>query len=162
MTAKTRNVPPRANSMLESLRGLGYSPGGALADIIDNSLSAGASEVRLDFIWAASKSHISVLDDGRGMDDQELESALTLGDKNPLDVRAAHDLGRFGMGLKTASFSQCKRLTVASKKDGVLSCLRWDLEALAAHPESGWLLFEGPAEESQSILKILANIRRSF
>jgi len=155
MTVKTRNVPPRANSMLESLRGLGYSPGGALADIIDNSISAGAAEVRLDFVWAASKSHISVLDDGRGMDDQELESALTLGDKNPLDVRAAHDLGRFGMGLKTSSFSQCKRLTVASKKDGAVSCLRWDLEILAANPESGWLLFEGPAEGSQIILDSL-------
>ncbi len=145
--------------MLESLRGLGYSPGGALADIIDNSISAGASEVRLDFVWATSKSHISVLDDGRGMDDQELESALTLGDKNPFDVRAAHDLGRFGMGLKTASFSQCKRLTVASKKEGVLSCLRWDLEVLAANPESEWLLFEGPAEGSQPIVESLQTIK---
>ena len=101
-------------AMLESLRGLGYSTGAALADIIDNSVSAGATEVRLDFAWDGKKSRVAILDNGRGMGDAELESAMRLGDKNPLDARSAHDLGRFGMGLKTASFSQCRRLTVAT------------------------------------------------
>jgi hypothetical protein len=152
MTAKTRNAPPRAMAMLEALRGLGYSTGAALADIIDNSISAGAKEVRVDFTWDGPTSRIKVLDDGRGMDDPELDSAMRLGDKNPLDARAAHDLGRFGMGLKTASFSQCRRLTVASVKKGVESCLRWDLDALAADPKSGWLLFEGPAPGSEPFI----------
>ncbi len=149
MTAKTRNAPPRATAMLEALRGLGYSTGAALADIIDNSISAKASEVRVDFVWSGPSSRISILDDGCGMDDAELESAMRLGDKNPLDARAAHDLGRFGMGLKTASFSQCRRLTVATVKGGTTSCLRWDLTELAANPDSGWLLFEGPAKGSE-------------
>ena len=149
MKSKTRSAPPRAMAMLESLRGLGYSTGAALADIIDNSISAGASEVRLDFAWDGPNSRITVLDDGRGMDDAELESAMRLGDKNPLDTRSAHDLGRFGMGLKTASFSQCRRLTVATIKRGVTSCLRWDLDELAADPDGGWLLFEGPAKGSK-------------
>lgn len=118
-------------AMLESLRGLGYSTGAALADIIDNSISAGASEVRLDFSWDGPKSRIVVLDNGRGMNDAELESAMRLGDRNPLDARSADDLGRFGMGLKTASLSQCRRLTVASVKNGISSCLRWDLDELA-------------------------------
>jgi hypothetical protein len=83
------------------------------------------------------------------MSDQELESAMTLGDKNPLDVRSPNDLGRFGMGLKTASFSQCKRLTVASRKNGVTSCLRWDLDLLTANPDMGWVLIEGPAPGSE-------------
>lgn len=135
-------------AMLESLRGLGYSTAAALADIVDNSVSAGAQTVRIDFIWSGSDSRITVLDDGVGMNDAELESAMRLGDRNPLDVRAAHDLGRFGMGLKTASFSQCRRLTVAAVKDGSTSCLRWDLDKLAADPDGGWLLFEGPAEGS--------------
>lgn len=152
MTQKTRNAPPRANAMLEALRGLGYSTAAALADIIDNSISAGASEVRLDFAWNGATSRISVLDDGRGMTDAELESAMTLGDKNPLDVRASHDLGRFGMGMKTASFSQCRRLTVATLKDGEASCLRWDLTELAAHPDSGWLMHEGAANGSEPFL----------
>jgi len=152
MTQKTRNAPPRAVAMLESLRGLGYSTAAALADIVDNSISAGAVEVRIDFAWSAQNSRISVLDNGRGMSDAELESAMRLGDKNPLATREAHDLGRFGMGLKTASFSQCRRLTVATVKSGVSSCMRWDLDALAAHPDGGWLLFEGPAKGSKPFL----------
>lgn len=138
--------------MLESLRGLGYSTATALADIVDNSISAAAKEVRIDFAWDGSNSRITVLDDGWGMTDAELESAMRLGDKNPLAARAAHDLGRFGMGLKTASFSQCRRLTVATVKNGVRSCLRWDLTELAARPDAGWLLFEGPAPGSDLFL----------
>jgi len=138
--------------MLESLRGLGYSTATALADLIDNSISAGASEVRVDFHWEQAASSISILDDGRGMDDSELEAAMRLGAINPLSARAASDLGRFGMGLKTASFSQCRRLTVASTKVGATSCLRWDLTELAANPESDWLLFEGPAPGSEPSL----------
>ena len=149
MTAKTRKAPPRAMAMLESLRGLGYSTAAALADIVDNSISAGATEVHIDFQWDGPDSRVLILDDGRGMSDPELEGAMRLGDKNPLTMREAHDLGRFGMGLKTASFSQCRRLTVASVKGGEQSCLRWDLDALAADPQSDWLLFEGPAEGSE-------------
>ena len=148
MNTKTRNAPPHAVAMLESLRGLGYSTSAALADIVDNSISAGAAEVSIGFAWDGQKSRISILDNGIGMDDAELESAMRLGDKNPLAARAANDLGRFGMGLKTASFSQCRRLTVATVKEGVQSCLRWDLAELAANPASGWLLFEGPAAGS--------------
>lgn len=152
MTVKTRNAPPRAVAMLESLRGLGYTTAAALADIIDNSISAGATEVFVNFAWAAKDSRVSVLDNGRGMDDPELESALRLGDKNPLEARSANDLGRFGMGLKTASFSQCQRLTVATAKNGVVSCLRWDLAALAANPDSDWLLHEGPSAGSEPFI----------
>lgn len=148
MKSKTRHAPPRAMAMLESLRGLGYSTAAALADIVDNSISAGASEVRIEFQWAGLDSRVLVLDDGRGMSDPELEAAMRLGDKNPLTERDPHDLGRFGMGLKTASLSQCRRLTVASVKGGRRSCLRWDLDELAADPHSDWLLFEGPADGS--------------
>jgi len=155
MISKTRSAPPRAMAMLESLRGLGYSTAAALADIIDNSISADATEVHIDFTWDGSKSRIAVLDNGRGMDDAELESAMRLGDKNPLDARSTHDLGRFGMGLKTASLSQCRRLTVAAVKNGITSCLRWDLDELAADPDGGWLLFEGPAQGSEPFIASL-------
>jgi hypothetical protein len=152
MKNNTRSAPPRAVAMLESLRGLGYSTGAALADIIDNSISAGASEIWLDFSWDGPGSRITVLDNGRGMSDAELESAMRLGDKNPLEARSAHDLGRFGMGLKTASLSQCRRLTVATVQGGVTSCLRWDLDELAADPDGGWLLFEGTAQGSKPFI----------
>lgn len=151
----TRQAPPRASAMLESLRGLGYSTAGALADIIDNSISAGATKVDIQFNWKEKSSNIYILDNGSGMNDQELESAMTLGDKNPLNVRSPSDLGRFGMGLKTASFSQCKRLTVASKKKGIISCLRWDLDLISSKPELGWVLFEGPDPDSENLTKKL-------
>lgn len=149
MTTGSRNAPPHAGAMLESLRGLGYSVPAAIADIIDNSISAESTEVRINFTWNGPFSRISFVDNGTGMSDSELESAMRLGDKNPLDQRSAKDLGRFGMGLKTASFSHCRRLTVASVKNGMLSCLRWDLEELASKPEAGWLLYEGPSHGSE-------------
>lgn len=140
--------------MLEALRGLGYSTAAALADVIDNSVSAGASVVHVKFDWDGERSRISILDNGRGMDDTELEIAMTLGAKNPLDEREPSDLGRFGMGLKTASFSQCRCLTVASRKmSGSVSCLRWDLDAIAASPGDGWRMFEGPAYGSEAFVE---------
>lgn len=145
--------------MMEALRGLGYSTAAAIADIVDNSVSAGAEDVRVDFFWDGEASRVSVLDDGRGMDDAGLEAAMRLGDKSPLDERDPGDLGRFGMGLKTSSFSQCRRLTVASKKAcEETCCLRWDLDAIAARPEEGWILFEGPAAGSDEFLAPLAGL----
>lgn len=154
MNERTRYAPPRAGAMLEALRGLGYSTAAALADVIDNGISAGASEVHVTFDWDGDRSRISILDNGRGMDDAELEAAMTLGAKNPLDDRAPNDLGRFGMGLKTASFSQCRCLTVASRRmSGPVSCLRWDLDAIAASTDVGWRMFEGAARGSEAFVE---------
>jgi hypothetical protein len=161
MTEKIRSAPPRAGAMMEALRGLGYSTAAALADIVDNSVSAGAGEVRIDFTWDGSKSRIAVLDDGKGMADSELEMAMRLGGKSPLDLRAPDDLGRFGMGLKTASFSQCRRLTVASRTEGGgIACLRWDLDEIAARTDDAWVLFENPAKGSESYLDPLQRMDR--
>ena len=102
--------------MVEALRGLGYSTASALADIVDNSIAAGAQEVDLVFRWDGPSSTVSIRDNGKGMSRAELLAAMRLGDRNPLAERGAQDLGRFGMGLKTASFSQARRLTVASSR----------------------------------------------
>lgn len=155
-----RHAPPRAGAMLEALRGLGYSPGAALSDILDNSLAAGASQIDLAFRWSGAASTVSILDDGRGMSPDELDQAMRLGERNPLEERDAADLGRFGLGLKTASFSQARRLTVASLRDGVLSCLRWDLDVLAAGPSDGWFLLEGSHHGSEGHLDILREAGR--
>ncbi len=152
-----RLAPPRASAMLEALRGLGYSAGAAVADIVDNSIAAGATTVDIQFIWDETSSRIAILDNGRGMDDAALERAMTLGDRSPLEARDAGDLGRFGMGLKTASFSQCRRLTVASTKGDSIACLRWDLDELARDPDGGWAMLEGPAPESVSFIAPLSN-----
>jgi hypothetical protein len=157
---RSRSAPPRASAMIEALRGLGYSTATALADIIDNSISAGASSVALEFTWTGEASHVSILDDGRGMNELELDAAMRLGEKSPLDTRAAHDLGRFGLGLKTASFSQCRSLTVASIRDSRMNCLRWDLDVLAASPDDGWHLLEDPAPGSENLIQPLRSAGR--
>lgn len=144
--------------MIEALRGLGYSPATALADIIDNSISASAGRIDIRFVWDGAASHVSILDDGDGMTPEGLDRAMRLGDRSPLEARGETDLGRFGLGLKTASFSQCRRLTVASRRDGVTSCLRWDLDVLAAAQDSTWRLLEGCAEGGESLLAPLDTV----
>ncbi len=138
--------------MIEALRGLGYSVATALSDIVDNSIAARARTVDVNFTWDGDNSSVAIMDDGEGMDASELDMAMRLGEINPLARRASHDLGRFGIGLKTASFSQCRRLTVASRKLKSTSCLRWDLDEMAGHPGDGWLLFEGPARGSEALI----------
>lgn len=147
-----RHAPPNAAIMIEALRGLGYNTATALADIIDNSISAGARKVELVFHWQGMDSYIVVRDNGCGMSAAELDIAMRLGVKNPLTQRSGHDLGRFGLGLKTASFSQCRRLTVSSKKEGITNVLRWDLDILAASTDDGWYLLEGADAGSQAAL----------
>ena len=160
LPAGFRYAPPRASAMIESLRGLGYSTATALADIIDNSISANAESVDLNFAWNGDGSHVAILDDGAGMDGGELDSAMRLGERSPLDARATGDLGRFGLGLKTASFSQCRRVTVATIKDGCVNCLRWDLDLIASNPNDDWLLLEGPAKGSEGLLDPLLRAGR--
>lgn len=145
----TRSAPPRADGTIEALRGLGYTTETALADLIDNSISAGATKIEIDFHWNEVGSWIALSDDGQGMSDPELDQAMRLAERNPLQERSVCDLGRFGMGLKTASFSQCRRLTVASRKNGSVSCLRWDLDFLANEAKGDWLLLEGPHDGSE-------------
>lgn len=141
--APPRNVPPAAGAMLESLRGLGYTTATAIADLVDNSISAEATQVDIHFAWNGVDSCIRIADNGKGMSDADLESAMRLGARDPREDRNPGDLGRFGMGLKTASFSQARILTVASRALGQdKCCLRWDLDNLGG--EAGhWLLHEG-------------------
>ncbi|WPP06407.1 ATP-binding protein [Methylocella tundrae] len=142
--------------MLESLRGLGYTPATALADLVDNSIAANAREVRIDVDWKGPVSSIRVIDDGDGMDDAALEEGMRLGARDPRADRAARDFGRFGLGLKTASFSQARRLTVASRrKDASIICLRWDLDLIGREPGADWPLFEGPTPGSEHLLEPL-------
>ncbi len=139
--------------MLESLRGLGYAPATALADLVDNSIAANSRSVAIHLEWAASESWVRITDDGDGMDDSALEVGMRLGARDPRAERAARDLGRFGLGLKTASFSQARRLTVASRQNGgPIVCLRWDLDLIGQESGAEWPLFEGPAPGSEHLL----------
>jgi hypothetical protein len=120
---------PRASAMIESLRAFGYDLPTALADLVDNSITAGAGRIWLNFYWDGANSCVVLRDDGQGMSEDELVVAMRPGSRSPLEERAPDDLGRFGLGLKTASFSQCRLLTVRSQRAGSTVATRcWDLD----------------------------------
>jgi hypothetical protein len=128
--ARLHPLPPSAASLSASLRDLGYSLETAIADLIDNSISAEATDVQIFCDTSRSVPVVAILDNGHGMDSEQLITALRHGSTNPKRKRGAKDLGRFGLGLKTASFSQCKKLTVVSSIDGVRVGAEWDLSAV--------------------------------
>ena len=130
-------VNPNVGNLVNSLRDIGYTFELALADILDNSISAKARHIQI-LALPEPKKTVCILDDGKGMTETQLIEAMRLASQNPLTERLNDDLGRFGLGLKTASFSQCKKLTVASKKNGHLSIKQWDLDYISKKNE--WLL----------------------
>lgn len=135
---REEEVPPRASVLVESLRDIGYSLQTAVADVIDNSLTAGARKIELLAEAHAEAPSIGILDDGAGMTRSELLEAMRPGSRSPLEDRSETDLGRFGLGLKTASFSQCRRLTVLTCRNGVVSAAIWDLDTVAARDK--WIV----------------------
>jgi hypothetical protein len=126
---ETTSAVPEASSMIETFRAIGYSIEAAVADIIDNSIPAFAKNIWINFEWKGAETWLSIKDDGAGMSNNELIRAMRPGSKNPLEDRNIKDLGRFGLGLKTASFSQCRKLTVISKKNEIEPAYwTWDLD----------------------------------
>ena len=115
------DISPSPSSLIESLRDIGYSMQTAVADIVDNSITARATEINLRFSWNSGNPWLGIIDNGYGMSRNELITAMRFGSISPTVERSKNDLGRFGLGLKTASFSQCRHLTVLSKKNGVIT-----------------------------------------
>jgi len=151
----TERAEPDAGALVESLRGLGYSLETALADLIDNSISAKAKTIWITFWWDGESSAILLEDDGEGMDAARLSQAMRLGSQSPGVDRDPKDLGRFGLGLKTASMSQCRRFTVRSRtktaSDSTTRC--WDLDFIRSCGE--WLLLKDAGAVSESLLERL-------
>lgn len=136
----TADAAPIAVNMLESFRAVGYSMEAAVADILDNSISADAKTIWIDFDWNGANTTFSLKDDGCGMTNDELINAMRPGSKDPNEERNANDLGRFGLGLKTASFSQCRKYTVISKKQSEEPVFwTWDLDYVYHHAKE-WKL----------------------
>ena len=124
---QVRETPPFAPVLMESTRAIGYSLEAAIADIIDNSIAAKAGKVQLSF-FPVGDAYVSILDNGTGMDDAQMNIAMQYGSKSPTETRDSSDLGRYGLGLKTASLSQCRVLTVISKQGDQVIGRRWDLD----------------------------------
>lgn len=133
-------VRPDPEKEINSLRAFGYSLETAIADLIDNSITAGADKVSVTYDIDILGSYVRIEDNGRGMSEEELVNAMKLGSFNPLDERNSDDLGRFGLGLKTASFSQCKRLSILSDNGKSSSIRVWDLDKIQEEKE--WVLYK--------------------
>lgn len=142
--------PPSASAMLESLRAYGYSLNSAIADLIDNSITANATNIWITLSWDGPESWITIIDDGTGMDEVTLRQAMKAGSQNPLKPREKNDLGRFGLGLKTASLSESRSLTVASRVANTdINVRRWDLDYIAKAEVDEWRLLKTCRDSSE-------------
>ena len=142
---------PDPAGMVASLSSLGYSLEAAIADLVDNSISAKAKCVDVEFTWAGRESWIAIVDDGDGMTADQLKTAMTVAARGPSTVRTAHDLGRFGVGLKSASFSQARQLTVASSVAGDWNVRTWDLDLVEHFGQ--WRLLRGADSDTAELIQ---------
>ncbi len=136
---KTILTQPSAGPVINALRALGYNARTAIADIVDNSIDASASNIELTFNYNSGQGYIEVKDNGCGMDVNQIQIAMSIGSKDPSKERKTQELGRFGMGLKTASFSLGKRLSVISKQGTNFVERCWDLDHVSKTNQ--WELF---------------------
>ncbi|WP_282799013.1 ATP-binding protein [Lactococcus lactis] len=135
-----KQLLPDASNLIESQRSMGYTFETALADIIDNSISSEAKSIDINFrsLIGNNTPYIAIMDDGNGMSAKELMNAMKYGSSSIFEERSQTDLGRFGLGLKMASFSQCRRLTVISKKNNEINGCQWDLDYISE--KNSWLV----------------------
>ena len=139
MNCNSVELLPNPAFLIQSMRHIGYTLETALADIIDNSIAAAASRISVQYRWNNADPWIAIIDDGCGMSSGEIREAMRWGGAFcPSQSRSASDLGRFGLGLKTASLSQCRRLTVISKQNDVISSCVWDVDVLSKSSTPKW------------------------
>jgi len=129
---------PPARALLAGIRAIGYSFSTAIADIIDNSISAQANRIDVISEVTAERTFVEFLDNGKGMSYSELENAMLLGSNRAGREDCDTELGRFGLGLKAASLSQCRVFTVVSKVGSTLNAITFDLNLIEC--EDKWNL----------------------
>ncbi|MAQ97858.1 MAG: hypothetical protein CMD50_01025 [Gammaproteobacteria bacterium] len=136
-----KNSSPEPRSHIKTLMRIGYDLNSAIADIIDNSITAKAKNIKIKCPSESEEPYLSILDDGHGMSSAELLQNMKIGCKDPNEKREAGDLGRFGSGMKTASFSHARRLTVITKKKGKkIAAACWDIDEI--EEKNAWCLME--------------------
>jgi len=132
MSVNGVEVIPSAQRLVKSLRDVGYEFVTAVADLIDNSIEAKANTVWLDVVWEGEASYVTIADNGEGMSLAQLKEAMRFGSERDYE---AEDLGKFGLGLKTASLSQCLKFTVATRQNPVradINAYSWDVDHVTA------------------------------
>ena len=145
-----RQSIPQADTLMGSMRSMGYSFEAAIADIIDNSISANCSVVKLFFPSEPTEDLVvGILDDGEGMSADVLFEAMRYGSTDSELERNANDLGRFGLGMKSASLSQCRILTVVSLQEEKISSYSWDYNYIQNRKE--WVVKELSKNEIKAL-----------
>ena len=142
----TVDVTPSASRLTSSLRDIGYDFSSALADLVDNSISAGASQIDIEICFEGARSYVLIADNGSGMTKAALTEALRFGTRRDYQQ---DELGRYGLGLKTASLSQCRRVTVVTRQAPVhcrISALTLDLDHIVGSDR--WELIDVPTDTS--------------
>ncbi|HUY06632.1 MAG TPA: ATP-binding protein [Acidimicrobiales bacterium] len=148
--AEHKVVEPNTARVVDGFRDTGYSFEASIADLVDNSIEAGSSVIGIEVnLTADGEVLVQVADNGCGMDLEGLENAMRYGSSRKEDP---HRLGRFGLGLKTASTSFCRRLTVVSSEGPIESskplAATWDLDVIAQ--QNQWILTLGEADANES------------
>jgi hypothetical protein len=148
--SRNKQLLPKAATLMGSLRSMGYSFEAAVADVIDNSISAHASKVQVLFPTnPLAHLAVGIMDNGEGMTNDELLEAMRYGSMASEDQRADDDLGRFGMGMKSASLSQCRRLTVISFDGSDCHGYRWDYSYILEKQD--WIIQELSRKEIDAV-----------
>lgn len=149
-------VAPNPAELIDSLRDFGYSLESALADLVDNSLTAKSNEIQIVLEPSDPAPHIAIIDDGIGMSENTLVEAMRMGTVGPQANRSAADLGRFGLGLKTASLSQGQCVTVLTKASTNISVRQWDIDHI--RNVGKWQLLSSPTTVAHGYLKRLQHL----
>jgi hypothetical protein len=117
---------PNAGRLIESLRYLGYGNYEAVADLVDNSIDADAQSIGIRVQQRSGQPYISIADTGIGMTRDVLDQAMRLGSLTARDLNS--DLGKFGMGLVTASLSIARRCHVITRTEDGCWSSAWDVD----------------------------------
>lgn len=155
MTTKV-SVAPSARRLTRSLRDIGYSFESAIADLVDNSIAADATKIKISIIFDGKSSSISLIDNGNGMNTSEIDEAMRFGSRRSY---RSGDLGRYGLGLKTATLSQAKRLEVVSvsKASSLPVARTLDLDFINATDR--WEVLDSSDEpETERLLELLPEV----
>lgn len=148
-------IPPEPGHLIESLRDFGYTLPSALADLIDNSLTAHARNIEVTVHAGKADAHIAVIDNGDGMHLNTLVEAMKMGAGGPLTQRGDNDLGRFGLGMKTASLSQGRSITVITRSHGDVAPLVRRLSVPYIQQAKKWLLLKDATPTGAAYLRKL-------
>ena len=150
MGKKKHELIPSAHRLITSLRDMGYDFAAAVADVVDNSVEALATRVEIDVHSEGDESWVRISDNGVGMKPAQIREALRYGTARKYDAKQA--LGKFGLGLKTASMSQCQHLTVASRSSAgrpEIAAHAWDLSHVMATDR--WEILEAGRDEHREL-----------